>query len=67
MIDDGDASGRATSAAVVKALCQLGLIGDVARTGLARFRTPETADVHRRPLAWIVPAFVMLSPSVRRP
>jgi L-asparaginase II len=56
-IEDGDGRGRASHAATVEALRQVGVLDAPALRALARYHRPATADVHGRPAGEAIPVF----------
>ena len=56
-IEDGDGRGRATHAATVEALRQVGVLDAPALRALARYHHPATADSHGRAAGESVPVF----------
>jgi L-asparaginase II len=56
-IEDGDGRARATHAATVEALRQVGVLDAPALRALARYHRPATADVHGRPAGEAIPVF----------
>jgi L-asparaginase II len=56
-IEDGDGRGRASHAATVEALRQVGALDAPALRALARYHRPATSDVHGRPAGDAIPVF----------
>jgi len=56
-IEDGDGRGRATHAATVEALRQVGVLDAPALRALARYHRPSSADVHGRTAGEAIPVF----------
>lgn len=56
-IEDGDGRGRATHAATVEALRQVGVLDASALRALARYHHPASSDVHGRAAGESVPVF----------